>query len=100
MHCRDGSVQNQWGAAEPWALHGIVGMLLHRETLYVLSANAQLYRVPVAGGRTSPPVSLKVCSWQCAQRLAAPYVSLVEKDAHKHSYTEVGSHTAGHSSTS
>jgi hypothetical protein len=38
----------------------VVGLLFHRESLYVLSANAQLYRVPAAGGRVSPPVSLKV----------------------------------------
>ncbi len=63
LHCRDGSVQHQWGVAEPWALHGIVGLLLYRENLYLLSANAQLYRVPVAGGRPSPPVSLKVRTW-------------------------------------
>lgn len=58
--CRDGGVKHQWGATEPWALHGVVGLLLRRDTLYVLSANAQLYCVPVLGGRTSPPVSLKV----------------------------------------
>ena len=73
MRCRDGSVQHQWGAAKPWALHGIVGLLLHRETLYVLSANAQLYRAPIAGGRPSPPVSLKVRTWWPTQGLAAQH---------------------------
>ena len=57
-------MKHQWGATEPWALHGIVGLVLDHKALYVLSANAQLYRLPAEGGRTSPPVSLKVRKWQ------------------------------------